>query len=212
MENISIAFKNALADEKLIQREVASDLNTHHGNLSNVKNPAQWSKVPEQVWQDLNEWKQSGEKLKGYIPVRLRGKQEEPQPEPAEKSIYDKLEEQHKQVAERRKAKKESKEPEEKPEAEKKPEKEPSVTKGAKKFLKGKKPGRHSSGEPEPKEEKKPDTGNEKPNGKEVHSMDDLVKVLDGALVIEKIGPEENVISKKFGIEVEVKLRLREEK
>jgi len=122
-ENISIALRNALADEKLIQREVAADLNTHHGNLSNVKNPAQWSKVPEQVWEDLNEWMKSGEKLKGYIPVRFRGKKEEPQPAPAEKSIYDKLEEQHKQAVEKRKAKKETKEPEVRPEEEKKPEK-----------------------------------------------------------------------------------------
>ncbi len=203
-ENISIAFRNALADEKLIQREVAADLNTHHGNLSNVKNPAQWSKVPEQVWEDLNEWMKSGEKLKGYIPVRFRGKKEEPQPAPAEKSIYDKLEEQHKQAVEKRKAKKETKEPEVKPEAGKKPEKEPSVTNGAKKFLKGKKAEKLFNN--------KPDTGTEKPNGKEVHSMNDLVNLIDGVIVIGPRPMEENVISKKFGIEVEVKLKLREEK
>jgi len=42
--------------------------------------------------------------------------------------------------------------------------------------------------------------------------MDDLVNLIDGVIVIGPRPMEENVISKKFGIEVEIKLRLREEK
>jgi len=149
-ENIKIALCNALADDKdLMQKEVAAHFGTDSASISNVKNPNGWKRVQQTLWVDMEEWRMSGKKLRGYVPSRLLNTPPETAPEPAPApSIYDKLEAQHKKAVEKKEAKKKTEQqPEQKPELqpepkpeplpEKQPEqKEPSVSKGAKKLLK----------------------------------------------------------------------------
>jgi len=75
-ENIKIALCNALADDKnLMQKDVAKNFGTDPVSISYVKNPKYWHSVQQTLWDDLNEWRMSGKKLKGYIPKDRREKE-----------------------------------------------------------------------------------------------------------------------------------------
>lgn len=226
-ESIKIALCNALADDKnLMQKEVAENFGTDSCSISNVKNPTGWKRVPQTLWDDLNEWRTLGVKLRGFVPSRLLNGAPEPTPEPApEPSIYDQLEAQNKKAKEKKEAKvKPEPQPEQQPAPTKEPEpKEQSVSKGAKKFLKGKKAEKLFDEKSEGKkaeskegpvlEGKKPQEPKEDESqlDKEIREViEELNKGIIIPIGIHKYSPEEPVISKKFGIEVEVRMRIKE--
>lgn len=265
-ESIKIALCNALADGKnLMQKEVAENFGTDSCSISNVKNPTGWKRVPQTLWDDLNEWRTLGVKLRGFVPSRLlQTSGPEVAPEPAqEPSIYDKLEAQNKRAKEKKEAKvKPEPKPEQQPAPKEEPEpKEQSVSKGAKKFLnklgetereleferqiveahikdldkeisfgetedtnklkekrkKRKADPKHEWKKAESKESpvlegKKPQEPKEEPQlDKEfLEAIEELNKGIIIPIGIHKYTPEEPVISKKFGIEVEVRMRIKE--
>lgn len=65
-EKISLAVSNAIADEKLMHKEVAEIFQTDKLYFTYLKNEKYWAKVPIILWESLRNWMYSGQKLKGY--------------------------------------------------------------------------------------------------------------------------------------------------
>ena len=97
-ENVSIAVKNAINAEKLMNKDVAEIFGVSAANMSYLGNEKYWPKIPHKLWNDFQTWMYSGKKLKGYVvPVEDKVTQEilptftgtdyaEAAPEPAEPS------------------------------------------------------------------------------------------------------------------------------
>lgn len=64
---IADVFINAIQSEKLLQKDIANNLNISPPELSFMKSSATWRYVKDSTWFKFIDWRKSGEKLADYI-------------------------------------------------------------------------------------------------------------------------------------------------
>lgn len=189
-EKISIAVSNAIKDEKLMHMEVANIFNTSPIYFSYLKKERYWDKIPKSLWEELRVWMYSGQKLKGY---KLPNKPTDIPCGVADEKLVETYKEQLKPQG-----------PEKPPVNHIEPTKKKVASEGAKKFLK------------EEKEKKKKAEKRQEKFPEEIADRiaDEISGEIEHSPMIAIVGigdrrPESGII-KKFDLEVELRIKLKE--
>jgi len=86
-ENVAIAIKNAIDDEKLMHKEAAKILGVKSLDFTYLKNEKYWDKISKRSWDLMQLWMHCGTKLKDYKATVMLVEQNNP-PE-SEKEMED---------------------------------------------------------------------------------------------------------------------------